>query len=269
VVLGKNIPQLSFLNLLLGEAPAMRADVSLYQRLMSGDQLEAATMVVQRLKNLPAAEVYDELLIPALTYAKRDVGRDYLTVHDQRNVLDGVTESLQQAEGHLQKILASKDDSSETSISDPSSIALTVLKPIKILGCPAMDETDSLGLEMLRQLLNPQIWDLEATAVITLTSELVDRLIKDPPAVVCIAALPPSGLAHARYLCKRLREASPEMQIVVGRWGQKRNFKLERERLLQTGADFVTATLVETLKLLDSRLPLLPRERLTAAAGVR
>ena len=93
----------------------------------------------------------------------------------------------------------------------------------------------------------------------------------DPPAVICIASLPPSGMAHARYLCKRLRDASPEMPIVVGRWGQKRNSKLEEERLKQAGANFVTTTLLETRKLLESRLPLLTRETpapfVTADAG--
>ena len=101
VVLGKNIPQLGFLNLLMGDVPALRAHVGLYQRLMLGDEHEAATLVLQRMKRSPSDEVYDELLVPALNCAKRDVQRDYLTDDDQRTVLEGMRESLRQTDQFL------------------------------------------------------------------------------------------------------------------------------------------------------------------------
>ena len=126
-----------------------------------------------------------------------------------------------------------------------------------MLVCPGADASDSAALIMLRQSLGSVQWIIEQTAVETLTSELAARIAIDPPAILCIAALPPRGLAHARYLCKRLRDSSPELQIVVGRWGQKRNCKLEREQLEQAGATFVTTSLAETIQLLNSRLPLL------------
>ena len=83
------------------------------------------------------------------------------------------------------------------------------------------------------------------------------RLDKRAAAAIFIAALPPGGMAHARYICKRLRDAAPDVLIIVGRWAQKRNVKLERELLEQSGASFVTTTLLETRQLLESRLPLL------------
>jgi hypothetical protein len=33
--------------------------------------------------------------------------------------------------------------------------------------------------------------------------------------IVCIAALPPGGLTHARYLCKRLRARFPQRSIIL------------------------------------------------------
>ena len=143
---------------------------------------------------------------------------------------------------------------------DQNPISPAAIQPVRILGCPAKDDTDCVGLEMLRQLLDPTHWDLEVTALETLTSELAARIADDPPAIICIASLPPGGLSHARYLCKRLRDASPEIEIIVGRWGQQRNRKIDRERLELAGASFVTTTLLETRQLLESRLPLLMRE---------
>jgi hypothetical protein len=118
---------------------------------------------------------------------------------------------------------------------------------------------------MLRQSLDPAHWEIEQSAVETLTSELAAQIRIDPPAIVCIASLPPRGLSHARYLCKRLRDSSPDLPIVVGRWGQNRNKKLEAERLDEAGATFVTTSLTETVQLLNSRLPLLARDTLSRA----
>ena len=258
VVLGKNIPQLGFLNLLLGDVPALRANVGLYQRLMLGDEHEAVRLVLQRMQDVPSDEVYDEMLVPALNYTRRDVQRDHLTDEDQQMVLEGMRECLRQTDRFGQSASAGKEQPQVCPPNDQCELA-PAIKPVKILGCPATDDTDCVGLEMLRQLLDPTHWDLEVTAVETLTSELAARIADDPPAVVCIASPPPGGMAHARYLCKRLRDASPEIQIIVGRWGQKRNRKIDRERLEQAGANFVTTTLLETRQLLESRLPLLTR----------
>jgi predicted PurR-regulated permease PerM len=259
VVLGKNIPQLGFLNLLLGDVPALRANVGLYQRLMLGDEHEATRLVLQRMKAFPPEEVYDEMLIPALNYTRRDVQRDHLTDDDQRMVLKGMRESLLHSDRYFKSASTSQESGQDRNPDDLSALSPAAIKRAKILCCPATDDTDCVGLEMLRQLLDPTHWEWEVTALETLSSELAARIAEDPPAIICIASLPPGGLAHARYLCKRLREASPEIEIIVGRWGSQRNSKLDRERLKQAGASFVTTTLLETQKLLESRLPLLTR----------
>ena len=261
VVLGKNIPQLGFLNLLLGDLPALRADVGLYQRLMLGDELEAARLVVQRMKTAPPEEVYDEMLLPALSFTRRDVRRDYLTDEDQRMILKGMRESLRHTDEFLRAAAASASQQEQLALAPEVRHAISgpTTEPVKILGCPAKDDTDCVGLEMLRQLLDPTHWNLEVTSLETLTSELAARVAETPPAIICIASLPPGGQTHARYLCKRLRAASPDIEIVVGRWGLQRHSKLDSERLEQAGASFVTTTLLETRRLLESRLPLLTR----------
>ncbi|HEV3446788.1 MAG TPA: hypothetical protein VG099_19265, partial [Gemmataceae bacterium] len=82
---------------------------------------------------------------------------------------------------------------------------------------------------------------------------------KEPP-VVCIAALPPGGLAHSRYLCKRLRARLPETRIVVGRWGLKDSVEQDHQQLQDAGADQVETTLLDTRKHLRAWLPALTNE---------
>ena len=255
VVLGKNIPQIGFLNLLLGDIPALRDHVGLYQRLMLGDQQEAVALVLNRMSKETGESVYDEMLIPAIRLAKRDAQRDYLSDDDLSVVTTGIANVLAQTADHSPVALDANvppgDQGAEVAL-----LSVDEIRPV-ILGCPAVDVMDEMSLEMLRQLLDPLVWNFDAAAAATLTSEVVNRITTDPPAIVCIASVPPSGMAHARYICKRLRDASPEMLIIVGRWGVHRNAKVERDRLMLAGANFVTTTLLETRQLLQSRLPLM------------
>ena len=265
MVIGKNIPQLAFLNLLLGSEPALRSDMGIYQRLMLGDEQEATRLVLSRLKDAQVDDVFDELLIPALSYAKRDFLRNQLSEEDHKLVLEGVQNTLGHTSKFLQTMAQRQVDEVKLALAEVDAPAPIERPRVKLLICPGADGADSLALTMLQQALSSDQWDIEQTAVETLTSELVARIALDPPAILCIAALPPRGLAHARYLCKRLRDSSSELQIVVGRWGQKRNCKLEREQLEQAGATFITSSLAETTRLLNSRLPLLNREPVPAS----
>lgn len=258
VVLGKNIPQLGFLYLLLGDKPALNADYSYYQRLMLGDFHEAAGLAIKRVKGAAPEKIYDEMLIPVLNYTKRDVQRGYLDDEDQRSVIEGLRATLSQ-------IAPSSVGSDATSAIENSKSGDTTAR-CRLLACPATDDADLVTVEMLGQSLDPEHWDLEISSLETLTSELIASITESPPSIIFIASIPPGGLSHARYLCKRLRSAASEIPIVVGRCGQKRNTQQEREKLEAAGASFVTTSLLESRSLLNARLPLLMRSGATHGA---
>src|SRR5262249_46395686 len=127
----------------------------------------------------------------------------------------------------------------------------TAHRKIRVLGCPGRDEMDLLGLEMLRQLLDPARWEVDILSIEMLSVELVAAAGEKEAAVVCVAALPPGGLAHTRYLCKRLRARLPRAKIMVGRWGLKGNVDQNQQQLREAGADDVATTLLETQKYLN------------------
>jgi hypothetical protein len=89
-----------------------------------------------------------------------------------------------------------------------------------------------------------------------LTGEQVAEAEEQRPAVICVASLPPGGLAHARYLCKRLRDRFPGVRLVVGRWGLRGHVEKNIEQLRAAGADQVATTLLETRTLINGWLPL-------------
>ena len=115
---------------------------------------------------------------------------------------------------------------------------------MRIIGCPARDEADELALLMFRPLLDFTRYDMELMAHETLISEVVAVTAEKSPALICIASLPPGGLAQTRYLCKRLRARLPGVKIVVGRWG--RESEDSSTVLHSAGADRIGTTLIET-----------------------
>jgi predicted PurR-regulated permease PerM len=257
VVLGKYVPQLAFLDVLLGDEAPLEGDVTYYQRLLARDQDEAAQLVLTQAKASPPEQVYDTLLVPALNYVKRDRERDELTEADEQFVLRATREIVEDL-GERQAAAAARANTPAVEGARPP-------RKTRVLGCPGHDEADALALEMLRQLLDPARWEMEIMSAEVLSAELVSLAGEKEPALVCVGALPPGGLAHTRYLCKRLRARLPEARIVVGRWGLKGNVEQNQEQLREAGADQVETTLAETRDHLTSWLPVLATEEIEAA----
>ncbi len=66
VMLGRYVPQLEFLAVLLGDEPALDPGISFYQRLLARDQDEAEDLILERFEQDGVDQVYDTMLIPAL-----------------------------------------------------------------------------------------------------------------------------------------------------------------------------------------------------------
>src|SRR5688572_8281873 len=72
VVVGKHVPGLEFVGMLMADTPALAPEHAYYQRLLARDQGEAADLIDQYIRASAPRSVYDVLLLPALNYAERD-----------------------------------------------------------------------------------------------------------------------------------------------------------------------------------------------------
>ena len=243
LVLGKHLPALGFLVVLMGDRPVIEAKARYYQRLLAQDQDEATDIVEAYVDADGRESVYDAVLLPALYYAKQDRDRGLLTETDAQFVGQATREILD--------VLA--QDAPASSAADTGIASVSESGPadrVRIVGCPVRDETDALALEMLRRLLDPSRCELELTGTARLTAEVVGWVSQHRPALLCIGAVAPGGLSQARHLCKRLRTQCPELKIVVGRWGLHDEMDADRQLLLAAGADHVETTLLDTQRTL-------------------
>ena len=245
VVLGKHVPTLGFISVMMTDEPALPVDVSYYQRLLARDSTEGAEILDGYLADHSLEQAYDEILVRALSRAKRD--------RDAQRVSDEEVHSVYQAGREtVEKLSARRHDASE----EGDTIESTAVEAAPlVLGCPAADEGDEVALLMFGQLLKPTDCTLEIIPAAALSGEIVSLVSERKPTVVVIGAVPPEGLAQARYLCKRLRARFPDLKVIVGRWGE---FPEEGDRasLLEAGADAVASTFAQSRDQLLERVHL-------------
>lgn len=242
VVLAKYIPQLEFFAVLLSDEPVMETKVTYYQRLLAIDQDEAAEIVEEHLKSHPLEEVYDDVLIPALNYVKRDFNLGRLAENERQFVFQATREILGDLDGFKPENFSPPSPQADAATAIGADLPDATPK-VRIIGCPVRDEADELSLLMLRQLLDPTRYELEILADELLAAEIFDQIAEKNPALICFASLPPGGLAQTRYLCKRLRTRFADTKLIVGRWGSRTD---NSNALVAAGADKVGNTIVET-----------------------
>jgi predicted PurR-regulated permease PerM len=238
VVLGRHVPRLEFLGVLLGAKSDMDPEFTYYQRLLARDQDEATDVVNVYLQTHPPETVYDAVLVPALVLAKRDRDAGELSPDDERFI-------FQATKAIVDDLEVVPRVPTDTAAETPQASTEPPRQKILVLACPACDETDELALKILRRLLDPERYQTEVLSGQDGQSGGHFADLGAKPDVICVGALPPGGLAQARYLCKRLRASFPQQKIVVIRWGLPDNAGHRREELLASGADVVAITLQE------------------------
>jgi predicted PurR-regulated permease PerM len=227
-VLGRHVPQLEFLQILLGDEPVLSPEARYYQRLLAMDDDEAAEIAEGYLKEKNLSELYDSVLVPALSLAERDRHENRLDDERQKFVYQSTRDLIEDLGERLPPELDAKPPVSSLSIR-----------------CvPARDEADELVGVMLAQLLQRTGYEAEAIPIGSVENMLT-RLAQACPHVLFVSALPPFALTHARSVCRRVRQRCPGAKIVVGLWNSLAELEKINERLGPGCSDYVMTSLAQ------------------------
>lgn len=260
VVFSKYVPEMTFVTVLLSDAPALEPHINYYQRMLAMDQDEGEEIVQEYLKNHSAEELYDRVIIPALSRAKQDRRHNHLTDSDERALYDGTRAILEDLQDEPRDSVSSDSeaDSARTN-SAPENVE-------QILSFPADGQADEVALLTFEKVLDPGRYKAVVISAEMLAAEMVSLVEQQQPRLVCIGAIAPGGLAHARYLCKRIRTRCPEVKILVGRWGFGGNLESSRATLTSAGAARIASTLAEARDQLSRLMQLDPADDRPAPA---
>ena len=250
VALGRYFPQLSFLHILLGDDEALEAEAQLYQRLLAMDQSEARTIVESFLKGRPLIELYDSVLIPALSLAEQDRHNGTLDTTHEDFLFLSINEMMAEfSEYH--PVLGSPEKEDDDRGPGPTGDFNS-----RILCLPALDQADEITAAMLAQLLEQRGYVALSFPHGTSPIEMVALLNPGQHDVICISALPPYAFAPARMICKQIRGRFPGITVVACVWGFTGDTEKAKARFERNQPDRLVASLARALEQIEELVTL-------------
>jgi predicted PurR-regulated permease PerM len=198
LVLGKTLPQLQFLDTLLGSVPVLSPAERIYQRLLAGDVDEATEIAEGEIEALGVTPFYDNVGIAVLRLAHDDYARQATAAHRLR-VAEGMEALLEE-------------------LREEHPVAGATASSPKVVCIGGKWEIDAIAAEMLAHALGLEDIPAQTRRIAHVTASSVARLDLDGVPVVCINYFSGEPDNAARQFCRRLRQRWPELKIVVVLW---------------------------------------------------
>jgi predicted PurR-regulated permease PerM len=235
-VIGRYVPDMGYLNVILGVEPVLTPRARFYQRLLAMDEDEVEDLAEDFANEKGLLELYDQVVIPALALAEQDRHAHSLDEQRERFIFDTTRD--------LVEYLEDRREPKEEAEGKPRNLVHRPATPVCIVA--AHDEADHVAGLVLARMLEPPEFNAQVIAYPVLAAEALGEIAAKGARVVCISAVPPYAAAHAGHLCKRLKSRLPELKVLVALWTSEISDKLEA-RLRDAGVDQVVTRLPEAI----------------------
>ena len=252
VVLGRHVEHLQFLEVLLGDRPALAPEESFYQRLLSDDPDGAAHQAEAFLKNKPLWAYYDEVAIKGLALAQMDVNRGALDHAHRVRVKEAVEWVIDDLSDHDDATTPIPETEPTEVAALPSVLSLAELAPswreMAVLCIAGRGSLDEASAAMLAQLLGKHGIGARVVPSESVSVANLFRLDVSGVQMACLCYLEPGSFTNARYLVRRLRRRLPRATIIDGFWTLTAQESVERDALGATRADGVATSLRQAVE---------------------
>ena len=225
LVIGRHLPRLKFLDVLLGSQPALDTPTRIYQRLLAGDVEEAIELVGDKTEAAEVIGFYNEIGVPVLRMATSDHASVATAQHRLRVVvgMDALIEDLRE-----------------------QSPAPSASGPLGVVCIGGKWEVDTLAAKMLAHALSISGQPADFRMAALANSEFFAGLRLDDAQVVCVSFFSPQPRVQAKQFCRRLRRRWPGVKIILALWNAPAEL-LGEEARKSLEADAVVTTLTEAL----------------------
>ena len=247
VVMGRHVPRLAFLSVVLSDEEPLTPAEDCYHRLLTPGEKDEMEFVESFLKTNSVAVLYDSVFIPVITTAETDARLDALDAEQLLIVEQSMRDIIEEL--RTRPPVVAKTDA------EPS--PGTPLLNCRVCCLPARADRDELAGTMLAHLLQQQGCEASSAPGKLLTGELVGFVEKAGADVLCISVVAPSTVIHARYLCLKMRAQFPKTKLVIGMWNITEGASEAAKRLRDSGADEVVTSLAEAVAQIRQLAPLI------------
>jgi predicted PurR-regulated permease PerM len=264
VVMGRRVPNLSFLSVLLSDEEALTPAEDFYHRLLTIDEQDELEFVESYLKANSLTALYDSVFVPVIIATGTDHRLELLD-DEQRSFIEQSLRDIIEDLGTVPQV-GLKIDASGAAAQDTASH--NAVAPFRVYCLPARADRDELACAMLTQLLQQQGFSAQNGPGKLSAGELLDLVEGSDVDAACISVVSPSTVIHARYLCVKLRARFPQLKIVIGLWGTTQGLTDAARRLRDSGADEVVTTLADAVVQLAKHAPTLAEQVIPAPIPV-
>ena len=237
VVLGRHVKRLEFIDVMLGDRPALTPIESFYQRMLAGDPDEVLEQAEVLLKSRSLSSYYDDVALKALQLAAADVQRNVLVAAQVEALRGSVAELVADLDGHEDADPASPAPTQGVSGAErpdrgvpptlpapglavtPGSLPAAWQGEGAVLCVAGRGPLDEAASTMLAQLLHKHGLGARVVPHHAVSRASIGELDVAGAAMVCVSYLELSGnTSHLRYLLRRVRQRVPDAKLLVGMW---------------------------------------------------
>ena len=252
-VLGRHVPSMEFIDVLLGDRPALTPVEGFYQRMLADDPDEALEQADLLIPECGLTRYYDEVALGGLKLAAADAGRGAIDHDGARRITDTMLALI----GELDDRDEDEADASPQAPagwSEPGAVAC-------VAGRGVLDDAVTA---ILAQLLARRGFGTRRVAATAVSRGALDQLELPGVRLICLSYLELGGTpSKLRYLVQRLRRRFPEASILVGLWPEGEAALSDAQIQHTLGADLYVPTLGAAV---DAVLALANRPVVEAAA---
>ena len=264
VVLGRHVDRLWYLDVLLGDRPALAPSEIFYQRMLANDPAEAIEQGRQFLKERALVTYYDQVVLAGLLLAQEDLSRGTL-VRERQDEVGSAIRTVVARLGTLPVALRARRTSGRGADTETAA-ALDAVGPDRheaaiVLGPedlapswrgarPVLCVSSRGPFDEAATLMLSQILARHGLASQTLSMAAI-RAGERPEeqegiAMVCFSYLEPVSLSQVRFTVRQARAAIPGVKVLVGFWRERDPASLARLRRA-TSADVLVTSLSDAL----------------------
>jgi predicted PurR-regulated permease PerM len=267
VVLGRHVERLEFLDIMLGDRPALSPPEIFYQRMLAGDPTEASEKAEEFLKERSLSSYYDEVALKGLQLAQADAERGALNQERLTKIRDAVSEFVNnlsdQEDRAPPRANATTDAEATSAVASVAADAPYENLPIlseqdlpaewqgehPVLCVAGRSLIDEAAAIMLGQLSTAHGLPARVEGAEVLSTTNIFRLEATGVAIVCLVYLDASSPAHMRYAVRRLRRKLPKATIILVCWMKETDRAALQQLRDGAKADLVAASLGEAVQL--------------------
>jgi predicted PurR-regulated permease PerM len=196
VVIGRHLPQLQFLETLLGSEPVLLPQEQLYQRLLKGDTQGAVEIVEEFLLEHDKLALVEDVALPALRLAT-------IELTDRPEAL----EQRRQLMSSLEMVLEELGD-----VETPQGPALLLVG--------GRTDFDAAAAKLVALLLADENVPTRVLSPLAIHPEAIGKLDLDDVVSVAVVFLGSDIRAHARYVSRRLRRQNSDLPLFACAFGE-------------------------------------------------